>query len=181
MRLIPVVTMLTCVVGLVGCSGSTPTASKPFETTPATPSPTGLVLTPEQQAVADAVTRYFKVVNAISADDKVSIAEIKTVAAEPWATELADSLFAARGLGLKVVGKEKSEILSVKVNSTAATLEKCYDGREIYTLQEGQKTVSAEQRAEKKKPPYVGIVSLKRVSNSWLVTGLKVGKECPTR
>jgi hypothetical protein len=181
MRLISVVVAVGCVVGLVGCSASKPSAAPTFDPAPVAPTPTGLVLTPEQQAVADAVTRYFKVVDDISTDEKVSIGEIKTVAAGQWATDLANDLFAARGLGLKVVGKGKSEVLSVKVASTDATLEECFDGREVYTLQEGQKSVSDEQRAEEKKPPYIGIVSLKKTSNKWFVTGLKAGKECPAK
>jgi hypothetical protein len=103
---------------LAGCSGGGDDTGGLPEitdvTSPAT-TPTGPTLTPEQQAVADAVTRYDKVVKEVSDGAPLEEGKLRTVAVEPALTIVGKKLFELKALKNRTVGKSTNRIRSVKI------------------------------------------------------------------
>jgi hypothetical protein len=130
--------------------------------------------TPEQQAVIDAVTAYGKTVDAISAGAPVEMNKIRSVAADPWATQLGKNLLQWKALKLHLVGTLKITIRSVEVQSRSATVVECLDPRKQYYVSDGPKPT----RATKPQDPAIFTASLVRSGSRWLVTASKKGKAC---
>jgi hypothetical protein len=163
-------------LALAGCSDQEDTSGLPPLATAATPTKatlTGLVLTPEQQAVADAVTRYDTVIKTMSDGAPLDMNKINKVAVDPWATKVGKNLFGLKALKNRTRGNYKSRVKVIKIVGMVASLTACSDSRGINLVSQGPTpTVVA-----KGSRPMIIKIDLIQEDGKWFVMNLKeVGK-----
>jgi hypothetical protein len=161
---------------LAGCSGGDDTGGLPEITDVTSPAatPTGPTLAPEQQAVADAVTRYDKVVKEMSDGAPLEERKLRTVAVEPALTIVGKKLFELRALQNRTVGKSTNRIGSVKISGKTAKVEDCTDSQGTNVVSGGSNPTKVAEGT----PPTSGFTSLVQVGGRWLVKQIEVGGEC---
>jgi hypothetical protein len=173
----PAVAASVLAAGLAGCSASDDTGGLPEitdVTSPAT-TPTGPSLTPDQQAVADAVTRYDQVLTSISDGAPLDEKRIKSVAVDPWATTIGKRIFEFKALEKHTTGTHVSVIESVVLKDETAEVVDCTDARktEIVSASDSPPTtVSGGDDILR------GTTSLIRVRGKWLVKNFDVIGKC---
>jgi hypothetical protein len=165
---------IAVMLGLAGCSQSPASRPVTLDTASVTPSPTGVVLTPEQQAVADAVARYDKALDTFFRGGPLKKANLTAVAAEPWATTLGNNLFAVRAQNYQLIGTAETKLQGVVISGSSAVVKHCRDDRNLQTVKIGQPNPTGGFGD----PPYIGVTNLKWANAKWLVSGVSVGGKC---
>jgi hypothetical protein len=168
-------------LALAGCSGQEDTSGLPplataTATTPA-PTPTGLVLTPEQQAVADAVTRYDTVVDAMSNGAPLDMNKINKVAVDPWATTVGKNLFGFKALKQRTIGTYRKSIKSIKISGAVAEYVGCGDYRGTKVISTGPKPTVVARGSE----PLLGRISLVKIHEKWFIKKICEDGRCKIR
>jgi hypothetical protein len=171
-----IIAAVALTAGATGCSGPEDTSGLPdiSEVTTAPATPTGPVLTPEQQTVVDAVAHYDQVMDAMTAGQPMDMKKITAVTVNPWRQKVADNIFKLQALKQRVRGKHTSAVRSVKITGDTAEYVQCGDSSRRQVVYMGpEPTVVAGGT-----PPELGIFSLVRINNKWLVKNVQGGKKC---
>jgi hypothetical protein len=172
------VVVLVLLVAAAGCSGGDQGSGLPdvtdLPTASGPPSGTGPTWTPDQQAAIDAFASYRATEDSISAGDPVDMKKIRSVAAEPWATQVGKNLLTWKSLKLRLIGKFPDRIVSVKIQEKSAILIDCLDGRQAYYAPEGPRPT----RVSRPESPRLFIYTLSNTDGRWLVAGFRKGKSC---
>jgi hypothetical protein len=163
-------------VGVTGCSDDDETYGlQPLPSgTPSTPSPTGPVLTAEQQAVADAVTRYDAVIKAMSDGAPLDMKNIRTVAVDPWATKAGRSLLILKAQKQRTTGTYKNARRSIVVADKKATFIGCSDSHLMKVVTTGKEPKTVAGGAD----PSIARVSLVKRDGKWYVQNFKEEGQC---
>jgi hypothetical protein len=164
-------------LALVGCSGQEDTSGLPplaSATTPTKPTSTGLVLTPEQQAVADAVTRYDTVIKTMADGAPLDKKKIATVAVEPWLTQSTNRLFALKALGNRTVGTYESTIMDISITGKSAKYTKCGDSRNRKVVSIGPSPTLVAKGSK----PMVIEIQLVQIDEKWLIRNVREARKC---
>jgi hypothetical protein len=162
--------------GAAGCSNEEKTyglQSPPGASSP-TSSPTGLGLTPEQKAVADAVTRYDAVIKTMSDGARLDMNKIRTVAVDPWATKAGRNLLILKAQKYRTTGKLTNSTRDIKISASRAVFVECSDsrGQQVVTDDSRHETVTAGAA------PRVATSVLVKINGHWFVQNIKEGKAC---
>jgi hypothetical protein len=163
-------------IGTVGCSDDDETYGlQPLPSgTPSVPSRTGPVLTAEQQAVADAVTRYDAVIKAMSDGAPLDMRKIRTVAVDPWATKAGRNLMILKAQKYRTFGRLSSSTTGISVSASRATFIECSDSR-------GQRVVTNDSKHKivtEGAAPRVATSVLVKINDRWFVRDVREGKAC---
>jgi hypothetical protein len=163
-------------VGVTGCSDDDETYGlQPLPSgTPSTPSPTGPVLTAEQQAVADAVTRYDAVTKAMSDGAPLDMKKIRTVAVDPEATLSGRSILTLKAQKIRTTGNYKTVIRKIEVDRDRAEFSGCRDSSGTRAVSVGKNPTQVATGAG----PLLGKVSLVKVKGKWFVKNIVEGGKC---
>jgi hypothetical protein len=164
-------------LALVGCSGQEDTSGLPplaSATTPTKPTSTGLVLTPEQQAVADAVTRFDTIVNAMSDGARLDIGKIATVAVDPALSKVGDNLFGLKALKNRTSGAPKILVQRVSIEGHGSILTRCVDYHDVIVVSMDPKPTTVGRGGDSS----IEKISLVQVHGKWFIKGVGGGEEC---
>jgi hypothetical protein len=163
-------------VGVTGCSDDDETYGlQPLPSgTPSTPSPTGPVLTPEQQAVADAVTRYDAVTKAMSDGAPLDMKKIRTVAVDPQATQVGRNLLTLKAQKQRTTGKYETVIRKIEITGGKAEFSGCRDSASTRVVSTGKNPTQVATGVG----ALVGNVSLVKVKDRWFVKSIVEGGKC---
>ena len=123
-------------LGLGGCINPTlPTPSPtPMQTVDPTPTPSPsptLSLTAEQEAAADAVLRFYEIVNQVASNDEVDLNSVYEVAGGETAQAWLRDLQAMKVAGLLQVGSAEPEVRTVEGLAEPYTVETCVDTSKV--------------------------------------------------
>jgi hypothetical protein len=162
---------------LAGCSGGgDDTGGLPEITDVTSPAatPTGPTLTPEQQAVADAVTRYDKVTDTMFDGSPLEERKVRSVAVDPWATVVGKKIYEMQALKYRTVGTSKIAIREIRVSGTTAQYVACFDFRRTKVVTSGPTPTDVYMGTA----PSLDEFSLVQMNQKWFVKNVRRGKEC---
>jgi hypothetical protein len=166
----------TLTISFAGCSDQNKTYGlQPLPgTTSSSSTSTEPVLSAEQQAVADAVTRYDSMIDEISGGAPIDMNKLKSVALDPWATTMGKNLFQLKALKQHTTGTSNSTIISVFISKNTAVFVDCTDSRKLAVVS----TASVPTTIGRGRGPAIDKVSLVKVSNKWIVKNVESGGKC---
>jgi hypothetical protein len=161
-------------LGLTACSGEKPSGLatfKPSASVSPSPSPTSTSKwTPEQQQVIEGYDDFTSLYESIyTGAEKIDMAKVHKVAAEPFATSTMKSLDATLSTGYVQTGKVVNTISAVTVTGDKATIKTCYDQTHTKFINPRKTSAPAAQIPA----PTLATVSLARVLGAWVLTGFK--------
>jgi hypothetical protein len=161
---------------LAGCSGSDDTGGLPevSDVTSPAATPTGPTLTPEQQAVADAVTRYDKVIDTMFDGLPLEERKVRSVAVDPWATAVGKKIYEMQALKYRTVGTSKIAIREIRVSGTTAQYVACFDFRRTKVVTSGPTPTDVYTGTA----PSLDEFSLVQMNQKWFVKNVRRGKKC---
>jgi hypothetical protein len=162
---------------LAGCSGGgDDTGGLPeiSDVTSPAATPTGPSLTPEQQAVADAVTRYDKVTDTMFDGSPLEERKVRSVAVDPWATVVGEKIYEMQALKYRTVGTSKMAIREIRVSGTTAQYAACFDFRRTKVVTSGPTPTDVYMGTA----PSLDEFSLVQMNQKWFVKNVRRGKEC---
>jgi hypothetical protein len=167
------------VLGLSACSSDKPSGLAPFtpsapgSSSSSSPSPTiSSRWTLEQQQVIAGYDAYSALMARFRTKaEKINLAKARRVSQEPFIRTHLQQMDHQIAAGYVEKGKAVDTILSVTVVGSTATLKTCLDPTHMKLVNPGNPSA----RPVKISPPNLVDVSLVRVTDSWLVAGLKDG------
>jgi hypothetical protein len=119
------------VIILLGCSEQDETYGlQPLPSgSSSAPTTAGLTLTPAQQTVADAVSRYDAVIKAMSDGAPLDMKKIRAVAVDPWATRAGRNLLVLKAQKQRTTGTHQNSVQNVAITGRDAKVRVCSDAR----------------------------------------------------
>jgi hypothetical protein len=163
-------------VSLLGCSDRDATHGlQPLPSgTSSGPTTTVPTLTPEQQAVADAVTRYDAVIKTISDGAPLDMKKIRNVAVDPWATKAGRSLLVLKAQNQRTSGIYRNTRRSIIVSAERATFLGCSDSHLMKVVTTGKEPKTVAGGAD----PSIARISLVKRDGKWYVQNFKEENQC---
>jgi hypothetical protein len=162
--------------GAAGCSNGEKTYGlQPLPSgTPSTPGRTRPVLTAEQQAVADAVTRYDAITKAMSDGAPLDMKKIRTVAVDPQATQVGRNLLILKAQKQRTTGRYETVIRRIKISGEKAEFSGCRDSAGTRVVSTGKNPTQVATGVG----ALVGNVSLVKIKDAWFVKSIAEGGKC---